>query len=193
MPRTFIVLLACLLLCGCSSPEKRAQKLFNEGKYEEVIAQYPDLPIAKIARDSIAAKEEVEHHKYEQILASCPGPDTLAIDPEARRMAERMFLAGHYDSVLNKYQNTPAASQVRIALAETLYAEKQIDRLIAKYPNTPAGWKARNEVATAEYARISQLSGRKKTAALDNFLRNPRFAGTDAYAKALLDAQNHPR
>jgi hypothetical protein len=170
-----------LVLGGCASPEQRAQKLFDQGKYEEVLAKYPDQPIAKQAKDKVA-EGLVKAGKYEEVLANYA--DTPSVTEATNKIAEKMVADKKYDEVLAKYPNTPAANMARNALAEQLYTDKKFDDLVAKYPNTPAGMKARNELAKTEFEKVMKMKGKKKTAAIEEFLKNPKFAGTESAMKA---------
>jgi hypothetical protein len=180
------VFLLCLSLLGCSSPEKRAQKLFDQGKYEEIIAQYPDVPLVKSARDTLDARERAKHTTDELMAYVDPWPDIRT--PE-ERAAERLFRAGMYDSVFALYPKTPAANMARNAIADTLLRNGKISELIQKYPNTPAGWKARNEMANADWKRIDKLKGAERKAAIERFLLNSRNVGTEPVPKAQLELQ----
>lgn len=48
-----IILLAVLLGTGCEAKQQKAQNLFDQGRYEEVIAQYPDQPITRFAKEKL--------------------------------------------------------------------------------------------------------------------------------------------
>lgn len=171
-----------LVLGGCASPEQRAQKLFDQGKYEEVLKKYADQPVAKQAKDKVAEKMLAEG-KYEEILANYA--DTPSVNEATNKLAEKMFADKKFDEVVARYPNTPAANMARQALADQLYADKKIDELVAKYPNTQAGIKARSELAKVEFDKIMKIA--KKAArqtALEGFLKNPKFAGTESAMKA---------
>jgi hypothetical protein len=170
-----------LVLSGCASPEQRAQKLFDQGKYEEILQKYPDLPIAKQAKDKVAEKLLAEG-KYDEILANYS--DTPSVTEATNKIAEKMVADKKYDEVLAKYPNTPVANMARNALADQLYNDKKFDELVAKYPNTPAGMKARNEMAKPEFEKIMKMPKAKKQKALEDFLKNPKFAGTEWAMKA---------
>ena len=180
---TVIAILAVLglVLGGCASPEQRAQKLFDQGKYEEVLKKYADLPVAKMAKDKVAEKMLAEG-KYEEILANYA--DTPSANDATNKIAEKMFAEKKFDDVLKMYPNTPAANMARNALAEQLYADKKIDELVAKYPNTQAGMKARTELAKVEFDKIMKMAKKARQAGLEGFLKNPEFAGTDCVTKA---------
>jgi hypothetical protein len=170
-----------LVLGGCASPEQRAQKLFDQGKYEEILQKYADLPIAKQAKDKVAEKMLAEG-KYEEILKDYA--DTPSAADATNKIAEKLVAEKKYDEVLARYPQTPAANMARNAMAEQLYADKKTDELIQKFPNTPAGVKARNELAKTELDKIMKMAKKAKQAKLEEFLKNPKFAGTESSMKA---------
>jgi len=169
-----------LLLGGCATPEQRAQKLFDKGNYEEILAKYPDLPIAKQAKDKVAEKLLAEG-KYDEILAKYA--DTPSATDATNKIAEKLVAEKKFDEVLAKYPNTPAANAARNALADQLYNDTKIDELIQKYPNTPAGMKARNEMAKTEFDKIMKKPKKARQKDLETFVKNPKFAGTEFAAK----------
>lgn len=170
-----------LVLGGCASPEQRAQKLFDQGKYEEILAKYQDLPIAKQAKDKVAEKMLAEG-KYEEILANYA--DTPSAAEATNKIAEKMVAEKKFEDVLKLYPNTPAANMARNELANQLYADKKIDQLVAQYPNTQAGVKARDEMAKTEFDKIMKMAKKARQAKLEEFLKNPKFAGTPTSMKA---------
>ena len=193
MKRSFqvvaVLLVVGLVVLGCASPEQRAQKLYDTGKYEEVVAKYPDQPIAKQARVKIAEKLVVEG-KYEEVLANYA--DTPSKTEAENKIAEKLYGEKKYDEVLAKYPNTPAANMSRNAMADMLWAdwekskdEKKRDELVAKYPNTTAGMKARNELAKVDFDKAMKIKAKKdKLAALEAIVKNPKYAGTEFAMKA---------
>jgi hypothetical protein len=190
MKRTVAVIAALavigLLLGGCASPEQRAQKLFDQGKYEEVLAKYPTTPVAEQAKEKVAEKLFNEG-KYDEVVKTYGqtsfGPKAQTAMDEAA--AKKMLDAKDFNGVLAKYPNSQAAAQARNALADQLYADKKNwDELINKYPNTPAAMKAKNELAKADYDKILKMPKKKKVTALQDFVKNPKYAGTQAVADA---------
>lgn len=193
MKRSFqmvaVLLVVGLILLGCASPEQRAQKLYDEGKYEEVVAKYADQPIAKQAHVKIAEKL-LQEGKYEEVLKDYA--DTPSKTEAEAKLAERLYNDKKYDEVLAKYPNTPAANMSRNAMADALYAdwdkskdEKKRDELIAKYPNTTAGMKARNEVCKADMDKAMKIKKKAdKVKALEALVKNPKYAGTECAMKA---------
>jgi hypothetical protein len=184
-----VLLVVGLVVLGCASPEQRAQKIYDQGKYEEVIAKYPDQPIAKQAHVKIAEKL-VQEGKFDEVLANYS--DTPSKTEAETKIAEKLYAEKKYDEVLAKFPNTPAANLSRNALADLLWADydkskdaKKRDELVAKYPNTTAGMKARNELCSADMTKAMKVTVKaKKLAALEALVKNPRFAGTECAMKA---------
>jgi hypothetical protein len=177
-----------LLLCGCASPEQRAQKLFDQGKYEEVLAKYATTPVAEQAKEKVAEKLFTEG-KYDDVVKTFMntsfGPKAqAAIDEQS---AKKMLDAKDLQGVITKYPNSQAALQARNALAEQLFTDKKNwDELLAKYPSTPAAMKARNELAKGALDKIMKMHTKNtvKAKALDDFIKNPKYAGSQSIADA---------
>ncbi len=75
MTRILMAVLVAILVIGCASKEQKAQKLFDQGWYEEVIAQYPDLPIARSAKEKLqqaATADSIEHVRQAREVAEAP-------------------------------------------------------------------------------------------------------------------------
>jgi len=189
---TVVTILAVmgLILGGCASPEQRAQKLFDQGKYEDVLQKYGNLPIAKQAKDKVA-EQMLADGKYQEILDNYA--DTPSKQPAENKLAEGLLNEKKYDEILMKYPNTPAANMARNAVADQLYAEKKIDELVQKYPNSPAGMKARNDMAKEEFDKIMKMPKKKRATELTNFLKNPKYAGTESAMKAQQELAGKPK
>jgi hypothetical protein len=190
MKRTVAVIAALavigLLLGGCASPEQRAQKLFDAGKYEEVLAKYPQTPVAEQAKEKVAEKLFNEG-KYDEVVKTYGGTQFA---PKAQQQldeaaAKKMLDAKDFAGVVAKYPTSQAAGAAKNALADQLFADKKNwDELIAKYPNTPSGMKAKEELAGVEFKKIEKMPKKKKMTALEDFLKNPKYSGTSFVAKA---------
>lgn len=170
-----------LIVGGCATPEQRAQKLFDTGKYQEILDKYADQPIAKQAKDKMA-EQMVAEGKYQEVVDNFG--DTPAAAEAKNKLAEQLLTEKKYDEILAKYPNSPSANMARNALADALYAEKKIDELVMKYPNTPAGVKAKNEMAKEEFDKIMKKPKKDQKKLLEEFLKNPKFAGTESAMKA---------
>lgn len=184
-----ILLVIGFVLLGCASPEQRAQKLYDLGKYEEVVTKYPDQPIAKQARVKIAENLVIEG-KYEIVIAQYA--DTPSKAEAENKLAEKLYIEKKYEDVLAKYPNTPSANLSRNVLADALWADyekskdvKKRDELVARFPNTTAGMKARNVLCNSERDKAMKMTVKaKKLAALEAIVKNPRYAGTECAMKA---------
>lgn len=176
-----VLVVIALMAGGCASPEQRAQKLFDAGKYEEIMAKYANLPVAAQAKEKIAEKLLADG-KFEEIMANYA--DTKFVGEAKNRIAAKLVAEKKYDEVLAKYADTPAANEARNQQAQMLYDGKKVDELVAKYPNTPAGMKARNEMAAAEWEKVSKLGKKDKIAKIEEFVKNPKFGGTETMMKA---------
>lgn len=176
--------LIVLIVGGCATPEQRAQKLFDTGKYQEVLDKYADQPIAKQAREKMA-EQMVTEGKFQEVIDNFE--DTPAAQEAKNKLAEQLLTEKKYDEILQKYPNTPAANMARNAMADMLYAEKKIDELVKMYPNTPAGVKAKNELAKVEFDKIMKKPKKNRKKAFEDFLKNPKYAGTESAMKAQME------
>ncbi|MBU0507674.1 hypothetical protein KKH27_02385 [bacterium] len=179
-----------MIVGGCASPEQRAQKLFDEGKYQEVLDKYADQPIAKQAREGLAAKMVTEG-KFQEVIDNFG--DTPAAQDAKNKRAEQLLAEKKYDEILQKFPNTPSANVARSAVAEGLYAEKKIDELVMKYPNTPAGVKARNELAKEEFDKLMKKPKKDRKKLYEEFLKNPKYAGTESAMAAQKELAGAPK
>jgi hypothetical protein len=180
---TSLTLLASLLILfiGCSaSPEERAQKLYNQGKYEEIIAQYPTLPIAKLARGHIA-ETLLNEGKYEEVIERYA--DTPSATHALSKLAEKKKAEGTYDDFVRDFLKGPPCADPP-SCAEQLYQQGKFNELIKTYPDTPAGLRIRTEKAKTEWKLIESLRGSDRQLAIDAFLKNPLYAGTDPLNQA---------
>jgi|GEM_PF-3708626 len=141
---------ALLALAGCSTPEQRAQKLFDQGKYEDVVSRYPDLPLAQQAKDKIA-EHLLAEGRYADVLAQYPDSPSAAQAQD--KLAEELFNQGKYSEVIAQYPESPAAAQAAETLAGELLAQAQaqtkadarrplLEQIIATYPATQAAVQA---------------------------------------------------
>lgn len=168
-----------LLVAGCATPEQRAQKLFDQGKYEEVLAKFPNLPIAQNAKAKIA-EGLCDEGKYEEVLENYS--DTPAAGVAKEKLAERLLAEEKYEEVCEKYPGTNAARQAENKLAEGLYNDKKYDELVEKYGNTPFGMKVKNEKGMAAYNKCKGMKKSAKEKALREIIQ--KYAGTEAATRA---------
>jgi hypothetical protein len=75
MFRTQDAIICCLLLIltlsGCGTPEERAKKLYTRGEYSKIVEKYPDLPIARQAREQLAFGL-MKKARYDDVIAGYP-------------------------------------------------------------------------------------------------------------------------
>ena len=185
-----LLLTAAVLIfaTGCSSPITKAQKLYNEGKYEEVIAQYGSDP--NVAAVVIQAKEKLAEKllmegKYAVVVEMYP--ETAAAKEARNKLAEQLFLQKHYAEVIAKYPETPWAAQAKIEMDKA--AQGGGDNGGAKKPDQGGGGGgAGSEIekaAQTEYERIMAIKMKDmRVKALREFVAKAQFAGTKAVAKA---------
>ncbi|MBM3324247.1 MAG: hypothetical protein FJY66_01115 [Calditrichaeota bacterium] len=178
---TLAMLLAfvAMLIMACATPEQRAQKLFDQGKYEEVLAKFPNLAIAQNAKAKVAEKM-IEEGKYEEVLANYG--DTPSAEVAKEKLAEKLFAEGKYEEVAMKYPGTRAAREADNKIAEKLYADKNYDLLLQKYGNTPAGMKYKNEKGTEEFNKCKKAKKADKEKCLREIIQ--KYAGTEAAKQA---------
>jgi hypothetical protein len=136
--RTVFMILVIILALGCSSPERRAQKLFNAGRYEDVIRLYPELGIAQEARCKIAERL-LSEGQYREILDHYG--NTPSAHPALERLAERLLLDGQFEKVAIDYPSTPAAAVAKDTLAERLYRQRKYRDVLDAFPSTKAAEK----------------------------------------------------
>jgi thioredoxin-like negative regulator of GroEL len=129
MRHAVILLLALaaagLILSGCDSAQQKAKRLYEQGKYEEVLAQFNDDPSAAEYVDAarkVLGEKLLADKDYDGYLELHEGSPLAAKARE--RVAEELFKEGRYQEVLDQYGNTPSAPPARAMLAK-----KQADSL----------------------------------------------------------------
>ncbi|MFH1010589.1 MAG: hypothetical protein V1784_05080 [bacterium] len=170
-----LLVFVAMLVMACATPEQRAQKLFDQGKYEEVLAKFPNLPIAQNAKAKVAEKM-IEESKYEEVLTNYA--DTPSAEVAKEKLAEKLLAEGKYDEVTMKYPGTRAAREADNKIAEKLYADKNFDLLLQKYGNTPAGMKCKNEKGMEDYNKCKKMKKADKEKGLREIIQ--KYAGTEA-------------
>lgn len=185
MPLRFsyiISLVALLLLLGCATPTERAEKLYKEGKYEEVLSRYPQEPAAIKAKEALASKL-LKEGAYEKVMADF-GDTPMAFEARVR-FAEQLLSEGKFEEVMQKYHDTPAAIKAREQAAQALYDAGRISEAARDFPQTPAGSVAREELARAEFDRIMTFkSPQERRKALEDFVTSSLYAGTGPHMSA---------
>lgn len=63
--RTLVFLSAVMLIStSCKNEQENAQRMFDQGRYKDLIAQYPDQPITQFAKEKLqqaATADSIEH------------------------------------------------------------------------------------------------------------------------------------
>jgi len=193
IPRIAVTLawamLVLWLICGCSSPEEKAQQLFGQGKFEEVVQKYPDTKVAEQAKEKLA-ENLYNEGKYDEVLKSYA---QTPIAPKARtqldaQSAKKLFDARDYEGVLKQYSSSQIAPAARDSLAQKLYGDMYAnpdgwEKLYAQYPNI-ADPSPRSRLATEEFERIMRMPDKGRKEALMKFVQDPKFERTLADARA---------
>lgn len=180
-----ITLLSLLLLLGCATPTERAEKLYKDGKYEEVISRYPQEPAAQKAKEALATKL-LKDGAYERVMTEFK--DTPMAFEARVRYAEKILAEGKFEEVMQKFDDTPAAIKAREQAAQALYDAGRITEAAREYPQTPAGSRARDELARAEFERIMTFkSPQERRKALEDFVTSSVYAGTGPSAQAQIE------
>ncbi|MBI5060321.1 hypothetical protein HZB60_11145 [candidate division KSB1 bacterium] len=188
-----VVLVTALALVwiGCSNPAKEAQKMFDGGQYEELVAKFgadPNLAsVVQMAKDKIAEKLVAEG-KYAMVL------EMYATSPAAKeakmKLAEAAFMAGNYQEVMVKYADTPWAMQAKMKLDSIANAGKPGQPGVQQpgKPGTPPQSGAKAELEKKAQEALDKVLAVKmknmKVKALEEYTKNAEFAGTSAMAKA---------
>lgn len=177
--------LALLVLLGCATPAERAEKLFQDGQYEEVLKRYPNEPAAARAKEALAAKL-MKDGDFARVIAEYQ--DTQLYAEARNRLAEKLLSEGNYDEVLSKFPDSPAAIRAREMAAQALFDAGRVTEAARDYPQTSAGQTARTEIARAEYDRIMTFKDQdERRKLLENFITNSLYTGTSFHASAQLE------
>jgi hypothetical protein len=176
-----VIAVLVVLAVGCSSPMEKAQKLFNEGKYQEVIAQYGNDPnvaaVVTQAKEKLAAAM-LSAGKYDSVLVLYP--ETAAAKEAHNKLAEQLFKSGNFAEVLAKYGDTPWAVQAKAELDKQQSATTPGGK-----PGQPAVSAATEKAAQVEFDRIMKIKMKDlRTKSLKEFAAKAEFAGTKAVQKA---------
>ena len=170
------------LALGCATPSERAQKLFESGQYEQVIARYPNEPVAQQARRKLA-EQLLQAGDFQKILVEFS--DTPAAALAGEKIAASWIEEEKYQQVLDSFPNTPSALIAREAVAQQLFDDGKVDILIDKYPNSKVGKEAREVLTRQAFESALAIADKNsKIAALEAILTNPLYAGTANYAQA---------
>lgn len=178
---SIVLAVSVFVILGCASPQQRAQKLYDAGKYEEVVVKYSNEPTAagvvQQSKDKIAERWLAEQ-RYQAVL------DTFPNSPSAReariRLAEQLLQQKRYQEAIQKYPETQAAAQARIELAKDTTA----NRSGVEQPGK-GGMANKEAEATGELQRIMEIKvPNLRTKALTEFSKDPKWVGTSAQRQA---------
>lgn len=186
--------LAVLVLAGCGNNQTRAQRLYDAGRYDEVVARYGSDPAAQDvvakARDKIA-DGLLQAGRYQAVIDSFP--QTNAAKEAMNKLADQMFQERRYQEIIDKYPTTDAAGRARSEL-QKMQADSAKGRSgtmgrdntgTTGSTGSSGDVRARNQTAQAELDRILNIRVPDLRAkALREFVANPQYAGTDALRRA---------
>lgn len=174
-----------VFILGCATPAERAEKLYEEGKYEEVMERYPQEPAAGKAKEALATKL-LKEGAYERVMSEFA--DTPMAYEARVRFAEKLLDEGKFEEILDNYSDTPAAIKAREQAAQALFDAGRVSEAARDYPQTPAGSAAREELARAEFDRIMSFkSPPERRNALEEFISNSLYAGTGPAVQAQIE------
>ena len=174
-----IFLTATFAMTGCQGRAASAEKLFDKGDYEKVIAKYPDLEVAQRARAKMADKLLLEK-KYDVVLSQYA--DTRAAYQARLNMADQTFKDGKYQMVLDSFPGTPAATSAKAKLADSLYQAGNYDELVARFGDTPQAMQVKEKLATEAFDKAKTLRGDAKRLALEDIAK--KYPGTNGFKEA---------
>ncbi len=159
---TTIALMATIT--GCASPEEKAGKLYATGKYEEVISLYPSSAAADSARAKRAEILFKEKKYGEVIVAYRAYPLCERWVRKAQdSLASVLFLDKDYHGILIRFPESTYADTARNSLAEDLYRARKYADVLTIYPNSPAAAKVKDSHPEAiAQARREEEVARKR-------------------------------
>jgi len=198
-----VLTIATVLMLGCSSPMKEAQKMMEAGQYEQLISKFGSNPelasIVQQAKDKIVEKLFADG-KYNAILEMY-GDHRMAKEAK-NKLAEALLLEGKLDEVIAKYPESPAALQAKLKLqqmandslaavadsakgklTETEKKVKDTQKQVEKAKDQAA--EMTEAAADKEFMRIMDIKvPALKKKALQEMVNNPKYKGTAAVKKA---------
>lgn len=175
MSRPFVIFLstiaalALILMIGCGDRESAAQKLFAQGKYQEVIEKYADLQIAQRAR-AMLAEDLVKQGKYDEVLKDFA--DTRAAYQAQQAKAQQLIAAGNFRAVIDLFPKSEMAKSAENKLATELYNQGMFDSLIASYPESESAKQVKDARAAEAFEAAKKMKGEKQIAALEKIMKD---------------------
>lgn len=166
---SLVAALALILAIGCGDRESAAQKLFAQGKYQEVIEKYADLQIAVRAR-AMLAEDLVKQGKYDEVLKNYS--DTRAAYQAQQAKAQELINAGNYRGVIEMFPKSEMAKSAESKLAMDLYNQGLFDSLLKAYPETESAKQVKDARASEAFEAAKKLKGEQKIAALEKIMKD---------------------
>jgi hypothetical protein len=168
-----------IMTSGCTSRPAAAQKLFDQGEYQKVIDQYPELDVARRAHAKLGEKFLAEK-QYDVVLREYS--DTPAAYKARQAMVEKLFNEGRYMAILDSFPTFPQAQLAKERIADSLFAAGQFDQLLVRFGDTPKGLQVKQAKSTEALTQAKKLRGDAKRMALENITRT--YNGTEAASEA---------
>jgi hypothetical protein len=174
------IAVAMLTIAGCRSREEKAHKLFMQRNYFEILMNYSDLPVARLAKNKLAEVLLTEG-KYHEILADFG--DTPSAAEATNRIAEKLASMhldrrGYYDDgrfvQFPKWYIPPGNYSAALA-QEMLWRNGFLGELIVRYPESPLGIRARAAWAESEWERIKKLDSTAQLAAVERYVQDSAY------------------
>lgn len=163
-----VAILALLLAAGCGDRESTAQKLFEQGKYQEIAEKYADLQIAQRARGMIA-EDLVKQGKYDEVIKNYG--DTRAAYQAQQAKAQQLIAAGNYRAVIEQFPKTQMAHDAENKLATDLYNQGLFDSLLKVYPESGSAQQVKDARAMTDFEAAKKLKGQSKLDALEKIMK----------------------
>jgi outer membrane protein assembly factor BamD (BamD/ComL family) len=179
---TFFATVAAIFLLGslgCSNRPAAAQKLFDQGEYQQVVDKYPELEIARRAHAKLG-ELALQQKNYNAVLKDFW--DTPAAYQAKMLLAQAMFDQGRYRALLDSFPQSPLAVQAKEKLADSLYALGQLDVVVQMYPESQKAKLIKDERSKESLTKAKKLRGEPKRLALEELVRS--YGGTDAAREA---------
>ena len=174
-----LTVLGVVLLTGCENSATKAQKLFSQGQYQQVIDKYPDTQFARRA-EAMLAEQLLGEGKYSEVIEQFP--NTPAAHTAKLAEAQALFDAGDYEAVIEGFPNTTLAEQSERVLSDSLYAAEAYDELLEKFPNSAKGKIVKDERAAELFEKAKKMRGQAKMNALQELTQ--KYRGTRVFKEA---------
>jgi hypothetical protein len=196
MKRTYMAFIMAtvigLLLLGCSSPAEEAQKMFSEGKYQELVTKFGNDPalasVVEQANDKLA-EALLKEGKLEELVVKYPKSKFATQAKE--QLAQNLFMNSRFDELMVKYPDSRAAVKFKLAQEKArgdslaAVSGEQGKALETAGKKIEAQGETIELAAKRELERINNIKNpRLRATELENFIKNPKFKGTQAVKDA---------